>query len=134
MRLQFVLLALGMTACGVAQTFTVDIPFEFRVSNHSYASGRYTVSAGVSTADPSGVWALRSSEARKTTMFFTNADVSAVPAPGSRLVFHKYGNIYFLSEVWAQTRPGRQLHASRGEREMAKSIGPGELVAVNPVR
>ena len=132
MKLRMALLTLGMAACGYAQTYVADIPFRFHIGDETYASGRYYFSQRVSTADPEMAWAMRSSETQKTMIFQTTS--GSTPAPASRLVFNKYGTSYFLSEVLAEGRPGRQLPASKSEWKLAKDRRGGEVVAVSIIR
>jgi hypothetical protein len=131
MRLRVALFTLGMAACGYAQTYVADIPFRFHIGDQSYASGRYYFSQRVSTAAPEVAWAIRSSETDKTMTFQTVSGSSPAQALASRLVFNKYGTTYFLSEVWAEGRPGRQLPASPSERNLAKNTRGIEVVTVS---
>lgn len=131
MRFRIALLTLGMAAWGYAQTLAADIPFQFHIGEHSYAAGRYLLSAGVSSADSQVVWAIRSSETGKTVMFHTEAILPAEEQTTPRLIFNKYLRTYFLSKVWADGRTGLQLTVTKREREMAKAMPGGEVVAVN---
>jgi hypothetical protein len=46
-------------------------------------------------------------------------------------VFHRYGNAYFLSQVWnAENQRGYRLPKSKTEREMARNAGRTELASV----
>ncbi len=48
-----------------------------------------------------------------------------------KLVFHRYGNRYFLSEIWeSATGSGRQLSPSAAEREMLARAGSYETETV----
>src|SRR5260370_5328161 len=52
---------------------------------------------------------------------------------GSKLVFHRYGDTYFLSAVWVTGNPtGRQLFPSRSERDLATRKAEMELAVVRP--
>jgi hypothetical protein len=52
------------------------------------------------------------------------------PEGSGRMVFHRYGNIYFLSEVWAPGQDtGQELTSSRAEKEV-RSIDSGRETAV----
>ena len=49
-----------------------------------------------------------------------NAIRSVGAQKDAKLVFHRYGNRYFLAEVWAsQSDSGYQVRRSRLERELA---------------
>jgi hypothetical protein len=43
------------------------------------------------------------------------------------LVFHKYGNSYFLSEIWTGLGQGRQLPKSEREKELARETRGSEV-------
>jgi hypothetical protein len=48
---------------------------------------------------------------------------------GSKLVFNRYGNDHFLSEVhWSGYSIGRGLFMSRGELEIARNTGTKRVV------
>jgi hypothetical protein len=46
------------------------------------------------------------------------------------LVFHKYGNNYFLSEIWAGDSRGRQLFKSAREKELASEVTGSEVAVL----
>ena len=51
---------------------------------------------------------------------------------GTKLVFHRYGDTYFLSAVWVSGRTiGRELYRSRAEQEAAKHKAEMELAVVH---
>ena len=56
-------------------------------------------------------------------MVGSNAAQSLKPADKTKLVFNRYGNHYFLSEIWVNgaTR-GRQLPKTSREKELAKDF------------
>lgn len=109
-----------------------DIPFEFVVGDQAMASGEYTLEA---TGMQGNALIILSRNAKCSAIRLTN-----VIAPASnqedktraRLVFHRYGQRYFLAEVWSVAdSTGRQLLKSRHERaierELASLRPQGEL-------
>jgi hypothetical protein len=49
----------------------------------------------------------------------------------SSLIFHKYGDRYFLAQIWTNgVRTGLQLPASKLERELTKTASNFQSVAV----
>jgi hypothetical protein len=52
----------------------------------------------------------------------------------ARLVFHRYGNTYFLAEVWGPGNDGRQLPTTSQEREMAARIRDSNASVVAALR
>jgi hypothetical protein len=52
----------------------------------------------------------------------TGSVTSASTNDNGKLVFNRYGNQYFLSQVWAAgSDSGHQLRPSKAEREIAKN-------------
>ena len=97
--------------------FTVTIPFNFYVAGKTLPAGQYHV--GRSTEDSEGL-VLRGTDGRTGVFALTREIQTAEVQQQSRLVFHRYGDQYFLGEVWISARSnGRELPNSRKER-MAK--------------
>lgn len=124
-------LLLMLTAVSVsAQSMRsrVSIPFSFNVGGETLPAGDYTVEPHWSA---SNVWALRSSEANKTTLFLTIAVWTADPQEETQFVFNKYGDRYFLARIWTAGRnTGRELSMPRVERELGKNTIERETVAL----
>jgi len=98
----------------------VDIPFEFSVDYKTMPAGEYTVQTLATASDALMIQsidgttsALRPSEA---------AERSQKPAT-ARLVFRRYGQRYFLAEVWSGDKTGRQLMKSRDELALELELG-----------
>jgi hypothetical protein len=68
------------------------VPFSFTVGHNQLPSGTYTI-----TRDPSGLVHVQSID-REFNAFIT-ATVEPESMRGDKLVFHKYGDRYFLSGV-----------------------------------
>jgi hypothetical protein len=89
-----------------------DIPFAFTVGSRTLPPGRYTVSRLNDKI-------LRICNSKNGT-FAVNNKVEGKAPDSSKMVFHRYGNAYFLSEVWvAGSRTGRELLRSEAEEEWA---------------
>jgi hypothetical protein len=94
-----------------------NIPFDFIVGKKEFKAGSYTVER-VSTL--SGTLVLRSEDNSNTVGFNVNG-VSDRSNEGARLVFRRYGNQYFLAQVFdGVSGEGKQLIKSDAEREAAK--------------
>ncbi len=98
----------------------VSIPFDFMVGKTRLKAGSYTVDSTFVRGVP-----LISSTDRRTSVFAGNTfdgQTSRAPSRAS-LVFRRYGNEYFLSQIWDEgsTVP-MQLYESRAERELAKQL------------
>lgn len=113
--------ASGQTkSTNAATKLTANIPFEFSVGYKTMPAGEYSVqtvvTAGnsllIKSADAS-LCALRSSEETSRTKEPKQA----------RLVFHRYGDKYFLAEVWNGVEAvGRQLIKSEDERTVEREF------------
>lgn len=106
------------TANGQArQKLSADVPFDFIVGDKVLAAGQYRVSQ-VGIGDEA--LAIRSADAKNNAIRLTNA-TTAQERKSAMLVFHRYGNTYFLSQVWeGGDRIGRQLLKSRQESAMQR--------------
>src|SRR5690348_12216549 len=107
---------LGGTLLSAQSRVVATVPFDFVVRNHLLPAGVYSISVD---SDRNTVL-IRGEEAN--AMFaLTHAAQSGTIGKEARLVFKRYGDRYFLSQVWpARTNQGRQLLASRMEQELAR--------------
>jgi hypothetical protein len=119
---------------GVLATFTVSaeatdlrakVPFSFNVAQKTLPPGTYTVQSmgGASTL------LLRGSGTGAISL--TNAMQNA-NNDGAKLVFHRYGERYFLREVWSGST-GRQLPEPKIEKELAHNGIASFQVVVVPI-
>jgi|SRR5215469_15289548 len=107
----------------MAQTVHVraDVPFNFAVGSTTYPAGTYSI--GTMGDRDNKVLLMRAADGKNTTSIMSNAAENLTPADKTKLVFSRYGNQYFLSQVWLNgaTR-GRQLPKSNREKEVAKAM------------
>lgn len=91
-----------------------DIPFPFVVDGQTLPAGHYIVSRV-------GDGFLRIQGSMHLGMFVsTNSSQRPASDNSCKLVFHRYGDSYFLFQVWdAGNARGRELLRSRAERELA---------------
>jgi hypothetical protein len=98
-----------------------NIPFAFTVSNHTLPPGRYTVTR---LSDK----ALKIVNSQNRGTFALNDKVEHTVSETSKMVFHRYGNAYFLSEIWASgSRTGARVVRSRFENEIAEKGSKMEI-------
>ena len=90
-----------------------DIPFDFIVNGRTIHAGpvtvRYSTTSGAVVVNAGGEGVL----AISAPLGLAKKDNEA------RLVFHGYGNTYYLAEVWGPGQDGRKLTKSGRERELA---------------
>ncbi|MBK7931536.1 MAG: hypothetical protein IPJ98_29895 [Bryobacterales bacterium] len=103
-----------------AQTIrvTATIPFEFQVGAQVMPAGDYFISH-----QSTHVLQLTcQTGARKSAMVVTNASPAEPAGASSRLVFHRYGNEYFLAKVWSSpSHAAVAIPPTKRERELIAS-------------
>lgn len=104
-----------------ADHVTAKIPFNFMVGDKTLQAGAYTIRL----SDVSGPYTLmvRGEDSHSAAIGLTNTIQTNKAAAQTKLVFHKYGDSYFLSEVWVRgDETGRSLPKSRAERERKQEL------------
>ena len=118
MTLALVLLA-GAAASAQTTSATVNIPFSFTVDDVAMPAGEYVISS------PSErVVTLQHIGGREAKAAMTDNGSSSNSDGISKLVFHKYGNAYFLAAAWLPNADHpREFFASAKEIQIARSGG-----------
>jgi len=117
---------------GFAQTkegdVTADVPFAFVVAGKTLPTGHYIVSHENDS--------LRIHDRNSQGMFVpTHSAQRPEHENASKLVFHRYGNTYFLSEIWIGGNAfGRALFTTKAEHELAERGAERELAEVRAGR
>jgi hypothetical protein len=102
-----------------------NIPFSFFVANRVLPPGRYIVTA-VGDVDIR----IYSSE-NQGVLIPTHRTQGRAPESVGKVIFHGYGDAYFLSEVWIPDKDtGRQLFTSRAEKESAAKGTTAEIAVL----
>jgi hypothetical protein len=119
--LRLAFLALAASALLLAQTVTprvvAEVPFEFEMANLKLPAGEYEVTEF--TARPA--LHIRNYDAGRNVLANTNIlSYEATATQDIRLVFNKYGERYFLSEIW-YPHIARIIPKSKTERELVTS-------------
>ena len=97
---------------------TVNIPFAFSAEDHALPEGEYLVL----TVTPERSIRIVSIDGKHSAIVNTLPNYASGPSQNSRLVFHKYGNEYFLVQVWtAGQNVGRNPLSSKKAMEIASS-------------
>lgn len=123
------LAALLATSTAVGQTnrgdTITDVPFAFTVANHTLPPGPYTVTRMGDTT-------LRIFNSSKQGTVVLTIWVEDKPLENAgKMVFHRYGDAYFLSEVWsAASGTGRKVFQSRAEKELRGKRAEIEIAAL----
>lgn len=108
------------SANGQSSTVIATVPFEFKVGEKALPAGDYTVSR---ISDSSSALAIRNQVSHKAAMRLTTPIHARKASNNAKLVFHRYGQTYFLSEIWSVGEStGRQLLKSKQERTMESQL------------
>jgi len=108
----------------VAQTnqeLVADIPFEFTVCSEQLPAGKYKVRS-FSSATPH-VMLVRSDDSRSVIMACAHEVQVPKRTTTGKLIFNRYGDKYFLSELWLQGEiTGTELFKSEQEQALLREI------------
>jgi len=96
----------------------VNIPFAFTAGKMTLPAGEYRIQKAADTS--SALLIQRTDRIAAGLVMSTPVDTNSTQAEQSKAVFHKYGERYFLAQVWtAGQARGRELPESAKEKEQA---------------
>src|SRR5215470_8263029 len=98
----------------------VKIPFDFSVNDKTFPAGVYSVTR---VNQEKVMLRLSSEDGGEAINIITNTvEAKAYPKTG-KLIFRRYGETYFLSQIWESDEiQGRQLLKSRTERSVERDL------------
>ena len=102
------------------------IPFDFSMGNKKLPAGEYTFSRLSGFSDNK---AMSVSSADASTHVFQSTILAQVRTPKneSTLVFHRYGDQYFLEQIFlGGEREGTQIAESRSERTIRRQLAQSQ--------
>jgi hypothetical protein len=103
-----------------ANKVSANIPFEFNVGYKTMPAGEYTVQTVVTAGD---ALLIKSADATISALRLSEATSRIKDKKHARLVFNRYGDRYFLAEVWNGVDDiGRQLLKSSDERAVEREF------------
>ncbi len=101
---------------------TANIPFDFTVANKKFQAGEYSFSRAQQAAGDMIV-RVSSADGHQNINRFTVPVIRLTPSDKATLVFHRYGDEYFLFQVWPSgATTGRVLLKSRSERDVVRNV------------
>lgn len=113
------------------EAMVANIPFAFTAGDKTLPAGEYRVEKA---ANGSLTLMIRSTDGKEGMFVSSLPAVTSKPQTQSKLIFHRYGHQYFLSQVWvAGYSQGRQLHESAKEKEQtlaARNVTPDKVIIV----
>jgi hypothetical protein len=122
-------LLVGMSAYAQTVNLKADVPFNFIIRGATLPAGEYTIQG---LGDGRAI-AVRGPKAN--TIVLSQRCASINPAKQSKLVFHRYGDRYFLAQLWvAGSDSGRQLPKSPREMEVARDYTVQDVVLFAALR
>ena len=122
------LLLLLVTAAASAQTIHMraKIPFNFITAGATLPAGEYDIQSFGPSQNMLSIYN-RNSSMRK--LLRSNPCESLRASSTSKLVFHRYGNRYYLAELWVQGRhSGYQVPQPAREKETAMDFPKSDVV------
>lgn len=105
-----------------------NVPFAFTVGDKTLPAGEYSVQ--------NVIWGNESVQLIRSLGGSDSFVVGTLQADGKNndsspcLVFHRYGDQYFLSQIWYGSDSGRELSKSRREKELAGHEAPREVAVM----
>jgi hypothetical protein len=112
--------ALFVVAGGNAKAAEVDvrIPFSFVVQGHQFPAGQYRVEENQSDHS---IVLIRSEYGKTAGMFVLTTPVADPDPAGDKpaLTFSRYENQYRLDDIWDASGQGREINASRAQKQTA---------------
>lgn len=110
-----------------AQTVRANVPFAFTAGDRILPAGEYQLAIDART----GI--IRCQPVSETGFYIASHGYTSPESAANRgaLVFHRYGDSYFLKRVLtAASREGRELYPARGERDAARRHGAFEVAMI----
>ena len=134
-----------VTTVGSAQAQSLEyriranIPFDFSIGDKKLSSGKYSIGRARQNSDDTAL-SILDGDGRSKANTLSHAVQTLRSKDRTTLVFHRYGDQYFLYQVWiAGQTTGREFSISRYERDIrrtAQSAANGKVaenVAVETV-
>jgi hypothetical protein len=119
------LLSLGTVASADSDRVRAFIPFDFVARGTTLPAGTYYVTPQFQTNE-----LLNVSGMKKGVFIFGNRVDTGSKAEPTRLVFHRYGDRYFLHQIWLEDGKGYQMPESTQERELQKAENAPPVASV----
>ena len=124
--------ALGLAAGAVmgqsAQLIRVNVPFDFVAGKKSFPAGEYMVRSSLSP----GTLVIQPADYSSSLVLLAHQTIARTEPETAKLTFHKYGDRYFLSQVFSPgTGIGQELPKTRLELEqIAASKAPASVTVL----
>jgi hypothetical protein len=111
-----------------------NVPFDFAFGEKKFTAGKYSIGRTLNGSDDT-MLTIADTDGRSKAVSLSNAVIKTRAHTHALLVFHRYGDQYFLVQVWAAgATTGRQFPQSKSERDVQKQLasnGSANKVALN---
>lgn len=113
--------AVAPAAADTFGSIRVDVPFDFTADHSILPAGKYTIrSAGENF---NGVIRITSDDGKASVFLSSHSAQSLQSKDETVVIFHRYGDQYFLFQVWAVgDTTGSEIPKSSIERQAARAI------------
>ena len=112
--------ATAVVSAGQSNRVDTNIPFDFVVGDKVLPAGQYTMKELGAVGQ---AILISQKDAKSSVIRLTNELQPKNENTQARLVFHRYGQRYFLAEVWrGGDSAGRRLMRSRQERAIEREL------------
>ena len=96
---------------------TVNVPFNFAAGAQTLPAGEYRLRAMARN-----VVAIQTADYKTTVMLVSHSTENTNMNGLGALTFNRYGDRYFLSQIWMGSNVGEELPKSRAEKEQIAAI------------
>ena len=99
-----------------------NVPFDFNVGDTKLTAGKYSFGRAIQSSDDT-ILSISDLDGSSRSLSTSLPVESWRTTEKARLVFHRYGDQYFLFQVWAPSATtGRQFTKSRAERQLLQNV------------
>jgi hypothetical protein len=114
----FLMLAVASVHAQSNHPITVNVPFDFFAGDTKLKAGAYTV-----RRSSAKILVVRGDDSKDVFVFAPYTVQRPEADLSSKLVFHRYGDEYFLTQAWTSSEPiGTGLNESKAERRLAREL------------
>lgn len=129
--ISFLFVLSAVSAFAQSPTLKANIPFDFQINGKAMTAGEYTIAE---PASPRGTVIIRGGQKKSAAAAIFQAVEANKTSPATQLVFHRYGNEYFLAQMQVKGQTAAmELPTSKAERNLVKELR-GRNLANNKVK
>jgi hypothetical protein len=107
------------------QISKINIPFAFQAGGKTLPAGEYRVMRALQ--DTAAAQLIQSTDGKTAVVVLTDSVDPKKPDVTQKMVFHRYGREYFLSQIWTGNGLGRKLWTSKREKEAMRGLDESDV-------